>query len=265
YVPAEEVVEEPAGRFTWQGQQVRREYGKMGKSLRNSVSPDQMCAAYGADTLRVYEMSMGPLDVSRPWATKDVIGAHRFLQRLWRNLIDEATGEPRVVDTPLDPQTQPGLDTLRALHRAIAGVREDYAALRMNTAIAKLTELNNYVTKTYGAARDTPRAVAEVLVLLLAPVAPHTAEELWCRLGHAESLAHGPMPDADERYLAEDTVEYPIQVNGKVRARVVVPATASPDEVRAAALAEERIAALVDDTRPRKVIVVPGRLVNVVL
>ncbi|MGH3794841.1 MAG: leucine--tRNA ligase [Pseudonocardiaceae bacterium] len=259
YVPAEEVVEEPDGHYTWQGQDVRREYGKMGKSLRNSVSPDEMSDVYGADTLRVYEMSMGPLDVSRPWATKDVVGAHRFLQRLWRNLVDETTGELRLVDT------EPGPETLRALHRAIAGVREDYASLRMNTAIAKLTELNNHVTKLYGASPGTPRAVAEPLVLLLAPVAPHIAEELWSRLGHGESLAHGPIPEADERYLVEDTVEYPIQVNGKVRSRVVVPASAGPDEVRAAALAEERIATLVDRGEPRKVIVVPGRLVNVVL
>ncbi len=259
YVPAEEVVEEPDGRYTWQGQEVRREYGKMGKSLRNSVSPDEMSDAYGADTLRVYEMSMGPLDVSRPWATKDVVGAHRFLQRLWRNVVDEATGELRVVDT------EPDLETLRALHRAIAGVREDYASLRMNTAIAKLTELNNHVTKLYGAGQGTPRAVAEPLVLLLAPVAPHVAEELWSKLGHDESLAHGPIPEADERYLVEDTVEYPIQVNGKVRSRVVVPASAGADDVRAAALAEERIAALIEDVEPRQVIIIPGRLVNVVV
>ncbi|MGH4025036.1 MAG: leucine--tRNA ligase [Pseudonocardiaceae bacterium] len=263
YVPAEEVVEETLDdgtvRYTWQGQEVRREYGKMGKSLRNSVSPDEMSDTYGADTLRVYEMSMGPLDVSRPWATKDVVGAHRFLQRLWRNLVDENTGNLRVVDTEPDPET------LRTLHRAIAGVREDYASLRTNTAIAKLTELNNHVTKRYGTSAGTPRAVAEPLVLLLAPVAPHIAEELWSKLGHDESLAHGPIPDADERYLAEDTVEYPIQVNGKLRARVVVPASSGLDEVRAAALAEERIATLVDGAPPRKVIVVPGRLVNVVL
>jgi leucyl-tRNA synthetase len=268
YVPAEEVVEETLDdgtvRYTWRGQEVRREYGKMGKSLRNSVSPDEMSELYGADTLRVYEMSMGPLDVSRPWATKDVVGAHRFLQRLWRNLVDETTGELRVVDT------EPDLATLRALHKAIAGVREDYASLRMNTAIAKLTELNNHVTKVYGATEGTPRVVAESLVLLLAPVAPHIAEELWEKLGGDAGeerglLAHGPMPEADERYLVEDTVEYPIQVNGKVRSRVVVPATADTDEVQTAALAEERIAALIDGSVPRKVIVVPGRLVNVVL
>jgi leucyl-tRNA synthetase len=265
YVPAEEVVEEPDGRYTWRGQEVRREYGKMGKSLRNTVSPDEMSDAYGADTLRVYEMSMGPLDVSRPWATKDVVGAHRFLQRLWRNLVDEATGELRVVDTPLDPDVQRDLNTLRALHRAIAGVREDYAALRLNTAIAKLIELNNYVTKVYGSSPGTPREVAEPLVLLLAPVAPHLAEELWSRLGNDQSLAHGPMPEAQQRYLVEDTIEYPIQINGKVRSRVVVPTSASPDEVREAALAQVRAATLIDGEEPRKVIVVPGRLVNVVL
>ncbi|MGH3784991.1 MAG: leucine--tRNA ligase [Pseudonocardiaceae bacterium] len=263
YVPAEEVVEQPEGRYSRRGQEVRREYGKMGKSLRNSVSPDEMSDTYGADTLRVYEMSMGPLDVSRPWATKDVVGAHRFLQRLWRNLVDETTGELRVVDTPLDPEA--GRDTLRALHRAIAGVRDDYAALRLNTAIAKLIELNNYVTKVYGSSAGTPRAVAEPLVLLLAPVAPHIAEELWWKLGHDESLAHGPMPQADDRFLAEDTVEYPIQVNGKVRSRVVVPSSAGLDEVRAAALTQLRSTALIADGEPRKVIVVPGRLVNVVL
>jgi leucyl-tRNA synthetase len=264
YVPAEEVIEEPDGSYTWRGQPVRREYGKMGKSLRNAISPDEMSDTYGADTLRVYEMSMGPLDVSRPWATKDVVGAHRFLQRLWRNLVDENTGELRVVDTPLDPEIPSDLDTIRALHRTIEGVREDYAALRLNTAIAKLIELNNYLTKRYGSSPGTPREVAEPLVLLLAPVAPHIAEELWSRLGHGESLAHGPIPQAQERYLVEDTVEYPIQINGKVRTRVTVPSSASPDEVRIAALAQARIANLVTGEEPRKVIVVPGRLINVV-
>jgi leucyl-tRNA synthetase len=169
------------------------------------------------------------------------------------------------VDTELDPGVPSDLDTLRALHRSIAGVREDYAGLRLNTAIAKLIELNNHITKTYGASPGTPRAVAEPLVLLLAPVAPHLAEELWSRLGHDQSLAHGPMPQADGRYLVEDTLEYPIQINGKVRTRMMVPSSASPDEVRAAALAQARIATLINDREPRKVIVVPGRLVNLVV
>ncbi|MDT7789519.1 MAG: leucyl-tRNA synthetase, partial [Pseudonocardiales bacterium] len=127
----------------------------------------------------------------------------------------------------------------------------------------KLIELNNFVTKHYSG--GTPRALAEPQVLMLAPQAPHVAEELWAKLGRTDSLAHGPFPKADEQYLVEDTVEYPIQVNGKVRSRVVVSASASQDEIKAAALAEEKIAELVAGGEPRKVIVVPGRLVNVVL
>jgi leucyl-tRNA synthetase len=258
YVPAEEVSEKD-GKFFFQGAEVNREYGKMGKSLRNSVSPDEMCDSYGADTLRVYEMSMGPLDISRPWATKDVVGAQRFLQRLWRNVVDEQTGGLRVSDA------EPTEADLRALHKAIAGTREDYTGLRFNTAGAKLIELNNHVTKVYVSAAATPRALAEPLVLMLAPLAPHIAEELWSRLGHEGSLAHGPFPVADERYLVQDTVEYPIQVNGKVRSRITVPAEASRDEVSAVALADEKIAALTGGAAPRKIVVVPGRLVNVVL
>ncbi|GAA3619173.1 leucine--tRNA ligase [Lentzea roselyniae] len=256
YVPAAEVVEEN-GKFFYNGQEVNREYGKMGKSLNNVVTPDQMCETYGADTFRFYEMSMGPMDVSRPWATKDVVGAQRFLQRLWRNLVNEADGSLRVTDE------EPSVEALRLLHKTIAGVHDDYANLRYNTAGAKLIELNNYVTKHY--ASGTPRALAEPLVLMLAPQAPHVAEELWAKLGKTDSLAHGPFPVADEQYLVEDTVEYPIQVNGKVRSRVVVAASASQDEIKAAALAEEKIAELVAGGEPRKVIVVPGRLVNVVL
>ena len=258
YVPAEEVVERD-GRFFWHDTEVTQHYGKMGKSLKNVVTPDEMCDAYGADTFRLYEMSMGPLDVSRPWATKDVIGAHRFLQRLWRNVVDEHTGGLRVVD---DAPTEADL---RALHRTIVGVRDDYAELRFNTAGAKLIELNNHVTKTYGSATGTPRALAEPMVLMLAPLCPHIAEELWSRLGHDESLVHGPFPVANERYLVDDSVDYPIQVNGKLRSRVTVPSSASQEDVRAAALAEEKIVALTEGRVPRKVIVVPGRLVNVVL
>ena len=136
--------------------------------------------------------------------------------------------------------------------------------MRFNTAGAKLIELNNYLTKTYGSATATPRSLAEPVVLMLAPLCPHVAEELWHRLGHPDSLAHGPFPAVDERYLVEETVEYPIQVNGKVRSRITVAADADDDAVKAAALADEKVAALLDGAEPRKVIVVPGRLVNVV-
>jgi leucyl-tRNA synthetase len=258
YVPAEEV-EEKEGKFFFHGEEVKQEYGKMGKSLKNVVTPDQMSADYGADTFRFYEMAMGPLDVSRPWATKDVVGAHRFLQRLWRLVVDEQTGELRTSSAEATAQDR------KQLHKTIAGVREDYAEMRFNTAGAKLIELNNHLTKVYGSAAGTPRELVEPLVLMLAPLCPHVAEELWQRLGHVDSLVHGPFPVADERYLVEDTVEYPIQVNGKVRARVTVAADAGKDAVQAAALAEEKIVALLNGGEPRKVIVVPGRLVNVVV
>ena len=261
YVPAEEVVETPRSDgtvgFTWNNAPVRREYGKMGKSLKNVVTPDEMCERYGADTFRLYEMSTGPMDVSRPWSTRDVVGSQRFLQRVWRNLVDETTGELRVSDA------EPDEATLRALHKAIAGVHDDFVALHYNTAAAKLIELNNHQTKAYPGG-GLPRSVAEPLVLMMAPLTPHIAEELWARLGHTTSLAYGPFPVADERYLVEESVEYPIQVNGKVRSRVTVAADAGADVVEAAALADAKVVELLAGRVPRKVIVVPGRLVNVV-
>ncbi|WP_253859363.1 leucine--tRNA ligase [Prauserella alba] len=258
YVPAEEVTESE-GKFFYNGEEVTQEYGKMGKSLKNSVAPDEMADTFGADTFRFYEMSMGPLADSKPWATKDVVGAHRFLQRLWRLVVDEQTGELRVSDDELSATD------LKLLNKTIASVREDYDELRFNTAGAKLIELNNHVTKTYGSAGATPRALAEPMVLMLAPLCPHIAEELWHRLGHPDTLVHGPFPVADEKYLVDETVEYPIQVNGKVRSRITVASDAGSGDVQAAALADEKIAAALDGGEPKKVIVVPGKLVNVVV
>ena len=259
YVPAAEVVERDK-KFYWTGGdgeiEVAQEFGKIGKSLKNSVSPDEICDNYGADTLRVYEMSMGPIEASRPWATKDVVGAHRFLQRVWRLVVDEQTGANRVEDAePLDDAT------LKALHRTIAGVSDDYTNLRDNTAAAKLIEYTNHLTK----AGVSARSAIEPLVLMLAPLAPHLAEELWQRLGHDRSLAHGPFPVADPAYLVEDTVEYPVQVNGKVRGRITVAADAAADAVEAAALADEKVLASLAGKTPRKVIVVAGKMVNLVV
>ena len=260
YVPAADVVERD-GKFYYSSPdgeiEVFQEFGKIGKSLKNSVSPDEICDNYGADTLRVYEMSMGPLEASRPWATKDVVGAHRFLQRVWRLVVDEQTGE-----RDGSPNTRRSTtDTLRLLHRTIAGVSEDYATLRNNTAAAKLIEYTNHLTKE----GVTARAAVEPLVLMVAPLAPHLAEELWQRLGHDTSLAHGPFPVADPQYLVEDTVEYPVQVNGKVRGHITVAADADADALEAAALADEKVQAFLNGATPKKVIVVAGRLVNLVV
>jgi leucyl-tRNA synthetase len=280
YMPAAEVVERDR-RFYLPGPdgaiEVFQEFGKIGKSLKNSISPDEICDDYGADTLRVYEMSMGPLEASRPWATKDVVGAHRFLQRVWRLVIDEQTGQCQVSGDPLDDETT------RALHRAVAGVTEDYVGLRNNTAAAKLIEYTNHLTKKYvttsgawgyhplGGDEATektggiPRAAVEPLVLMVAPLAPHLAEELWQRLGHETSLAHGPFPMADPQYLVVDTVEYPVQVNGKVRTRITVAADADDATLQAVALADEKVQAFLGGATPKKVIVVAGRLVNLVV
>ena len=260
YVPAAEV-EERDGRFFYNGEEVTQEYGKMGKSLKNSVSPEEICDDYGADTLRVYEMAMGPLDTSRPWATKDVVGAQRFLQRLWRLVIDENTGNLVVVDDAVLTD-----DDNKALHRTVAGVREDYAELRLNTVVAKLIEYVNYLTKAYPA--GAPRSAVEPVVLMVAPVAPHIAEELWTRLGNKTAdgtVAYEPFPTFDEQWLVDDTIELPVQVNGKVRGRVTVAGDAAQADIIAAALADPGIANHVEGKTVVKEIVVPGRMVNLVV
>ncbi|SEP17301.1 leucine--tRNA ligase [Trujillonella endophytica] len=259
YVPAAEVVEAD-GQFLFEGKPVNREYGKIGKSLKNMVTPDEMIGAYGADTFRVYEMSTGPLEQSRPWETKAVVGSQRLLQRIWRVVVDEETGAVRAADG-----AEPSEEVLRALHRAIAGVRDGMDTLRFNIAIARITELTNALTQAYGADSPLPRSVAEPLVLLVAPLAPHLAEELWSRLGHEGSSAWAPFPEADERWLVEDTVEVAVQVNGKVRAQVTVPADADAAALEAAARADEKIVAWLDGKTVRRVVAVPGRLVNFVL
>ncbi|WJY69085.1 leucine--tRNA ligase [Corynebacterium auris] len=256
YVPAAEV-EEKDGRFYHHGEEVTQEYGKMGKSLKNAVAPDEIARDFGADTLRVYEMSMGPLDTSRPWATKDVVGAHRFLQRLWRLVVDEETGELRVDEAALT-----GEDAKR-LHRTIAGVREDYENLRDNTVVAKLIEYVNHLTKAYSGA--VPRAAVEPLVQMVSPLAPHIAEELWSTLGHADTVTFEPFPTFDESLLVDETVEVPVQINGKVRARIQVAPDATPQEMEAAARDDARVAELTEGKNVVKVIAVPGRMVNLVV
>jgi len=286
YVPAAEVTRTPDG---WQyvGQPVTRRAGKMGKSLKNGVSPDDIYEAYGADTLRLYEMAMGPLDGDRPWHPGDITGMHRFLQRLWRLIVDESTGETltapastltapastltapaSTLTAPADAQTGPArtrtgpaetLDdaTERLLHQTIAVVREDFAALRFHTAIARIIELTAHAARL----PRLPRALAEPLVLMVAPLAPHLAEELWQRLGHADSLAYEPFPQADPALVAVTTVTLPVQVNGKVRFTVEVPASATRDDI--AGLLARHPAYPRDDVA--RLVIVPGKIASIVL
>jgi leucyl-tRNA synthetase len=258
-VPAAEVTEhaDPEGgppSHTWNGQPVTQEHGKMGKSLKNVVTPDEMCEQYGADTFRVYEMSMGPLEQYRPWETRAVVGSQRFLQRLWRNVVDEESGELSVVDAPLSD------DLSRALHRTIEGVRADYEGLRFNTAIAKMIELNNALTKLDA----VPREAAEALVQMVAPVAPHLGEELWARLGHDQSLAFAPFPQADPAWLVQESVTCVVQIKGKVRDRIEVAADVDDDTLRTLALGTDRIRELLGGRELRTVIVRAPKLVNIV-
>jgi leucyl-tRNA synthetase len=257
-VPANEV-EEANGAYTWQGEKVIREYGKMGKSLKNIVTPDEMYDEFGADTFRLYEMSTGPLDASRPWNTRDVVGMQRFLQRSWRNLVDEDSGELHVSDAEAPLQLK------RDLHKAINGVGIDMQNLRFNTAISKLIELNNALTIYVNEHGSTPREVAVPLVQMLSPLCPHMAEELWSMLGQTTELTFMPFPVADPAMLVSDTIEIPIQVNGKVRSKLSVLPTVTDDELRALALADEKVIALLNGAEPAKVVIVPKRLVNVVL
>jgi leucyl-tRNA synthetase len=259
YVPAAEVVQDPDGGCTYRGEPVRRRAGKMGKSLKNGVSPDDIYARYGADTLRVYEMAMGPLDTDRPWNPDDIVGAHRFLQRLWRCLIDETSGAVLVSDAPLDS------GTARRLHQTICVVRENFEVLRFNTAIARLGELIRHAVRLRDEAGVIPRALAEPLVLMVAPLAPHIAEELWRRLGHTGSLAYEAFPAADPALAAAETVTIPVQFGGKTRFTLAVPAPAGEAEIRQLLAVDPRYAEHTADRSVSRLIVVPGKIVNVLL
>ncbi|MFM9995441.1 MAG: leucine--tRNA ligase [Phycisphaerales bacterium] len=261
YVEASEV-EERGGKFFHKSKPVTREFGKMGKSLKNAVTPDDVCRDYGCDTLRVYEMSMGPLEASKPWNTRDIAGAYRFLQRVWRHLIDEGTGTSRVNDGA------PDAGTLRLLHKTIKGVRQDLDRLAFNTPVTKLIILNDHLGSLGGGASGggVPRPVARAMILMLAPYAPHIAEELWQRCGFGtRSLAYEPFPVADDSLAADDVIELPVSINGKVRGHIRVSPDADAKTVEAAALAEPKVIEHTAGKTVKKIIVVPKKMVNVVV
>ncbi len=254
-VEASDVVERD-GKYFFEGAEVAREYGKMGKSLKNIVTPDEMCDNYGADTFRLYEMAMGPLDASRPWNTRDVVGMQRFLQRLWRLYVDEHTSASLVHATP------PSQATAKVLARTIDGVRRDFEGMRFNTAISKLIELVNHLTGLEGGINQS---VGESLAQMLSPLAPHTAEELWARLGHRTSITFEPYPPADPALLVDDEIEIAVQINGKVRGRIMVPSGLNAGDFESFCLAHADVTALVDGKAVRKVVAVPGRLLNIIV
>jgi leucyl-tRNA synthetase len=231
---------------------------KMSKSRGNVVNPDDIVKEYGADSLRLYEMFMGPLEAVKPWDTKSIKGVYGFLTRSWRLIVDD--GEEFKL-APAVQDATPNRDTLRVLHQTIQKVTKDTDGLSFNTAIAELMKFVNHMTGL--AVR--PRSVLEPFVLLLAPYAPHTAEELWAVLGHGPTLAYEPWPQFDPELAKPDEIEVPVQVNGKLKARLKVPAEIDDAALEAAALADETVKAAIAGKTVKMVKVVPRKLVNVVL
>jgi leucyl-tRNA synthetase len=232
---------------------------KMSKSRGNVVNPDQVVRDHGADSLRLYEMFMGPLEATKPWSTAGVGGVRGFLDRCWRLIVDERADALAIAPQVCDDA--PTDDQLREIHRTIDKVTRDIQALSFNTAIARMMEFVNFCTPL----ERRPRAILEPFVALLAPFAPHIAEELWEILGRPAPASLAPWPAVDSRWLRDDTVEIPVQVQGKLRGRVVVPADADAEAMKAAAAADPRIAELLAGREIVKVVAVPGRLVNFVL
>ena len=247
-------VDEPYRKLVNQGMILGEDHRKMSKRYGNVVNPTDVIASHGADSLRVYEMAMGPIEADKPWSTGGLQGAWRLLGRVWRLFFDESADDRLLVD-----DSDPTDDQLRLLHRTIAAVDEDTGSLRLNTAIARMTEFVNEMNPQ----ETRPRAVMEPFVLLLAPYAPHLAEEIWERLGHGESLLWHPFPEAESQWLVDDTVEVPVQVNGKIRARLSVATDITEEAIRELAFADQKVLAHVEGRQVVKFIYVPGRMVTV--
>jgi leucyl-tRNA synthetase len=259
YHPSE--VEERDGRFFTRGgdTELEAQVEKMSKSKLNVVNPDEVIKAYGADAMRLYELFMGPLEVQKPWQMKDVEGVNRFLQRVWRLVVDEKSGDlnPKLSDAPAS--SEPELE--RTLHKTIKKVTSDTETLQMNTAIAQMMIFTNDATS----AASLPREIVGAFLRLLSPYAPHICEEVWQRLGEDELIAHAEWPSWDPELAQDETITIVVQVNGKKRDELQVSRDTDKDELERLALASENAQRFLDGKEPRKVIVVPGRLVNIVV
>jgi leucyl-tRNA synthetase len=258
----EDEVEKKGDGFVLKGDpsvRVEARAHKMSKARGNVINPDDVVKEYGADSLRLFEMFMGPLEQVKPWSTHGVEGVFRFLSRVWRAIIDDRAEmtalSPAIKDLAADKET------LQQLHHTIQKVTDDLNGMRFNTAIAAMMEYTNHLTKL----EVRPKAAIEPFVLLLAPFAPHVAEELWQALGHKDTLAYESWPKADPALLKTDTIEVPVQVNGKLRSRLTVAADIDEKALAAAALADEKVKSLIAGKQVKKVIVVKGKLVNIVI
>ncbi|MBE0534864.1 MAG: leucine--tRNA ligase [Phycisphaerae bacterium] len=248
---------EPFKKLINQGMILGEDGQKMSKSRGNVINPDNVITQYGADSMRLYEMFMGPLEATKPWNMQGVEGVHRFLNKAWRLMVDEETGElaAAVQDVPADEATT------RLLHQTIKKVGGDVESFGFNTAISQMMIFVNHMMRLDA----RPKDALEKFVLVLAPFAPHVAEELWQRLGHDETLAYEPWPQYDPELVKEKEIELAVQVLGKIKDKIVVAADAGEDEIKETALASEKVQAAMGGKTPKKVIVIKSRLVNIVV
>ena len=248
---------EPFKKLVNQGMILGEDGQKMSKSRGNVVNPDKVIVDYGADSMRLYEMFMGPLEAMKPWSMQGVEGVHRFLHKLWKLVIDKDTGG---IDG-IVKQTEMDEATLRLLHQTIKKVGDDIETFGFNTAISAMMIFVNHIGKL----TVIPKLAVEQIVLILAPLAPHIAEELWERLGHSESLAYESWPNYDSELIKEKEIELAVQVNGKIKDKIVVAADADEEQIKQKALSNEKVIAVLAGKEPKKVIVIKSRLVNIVI
>ncbi|MDD5011898.1 MAG: leucine--tRNA ligase, partial [Phycisphaerae bacterium] len=248
---------EPFTKLINQGMILGEDNQKMSKSRGNVVNPDKVISDYGADSMRLYEMFMGPLEATKPWNMQGVEGVHRFLNKAWRIVIDEETGNLNggIKDIEADEETQ------RILHQTIKKVTLDIDNFRFNTAISQMMIFVNHLTKL----ETKPKKAIETFMLVLAPFSPHIAEELWQRLGHKNTLAYENWPKYDENLAKEKEIELAVQVLGKIKDKIVVSADAAEEEIRQKALACEKVASAIAGKEVKKIIVIKSRLVNIVI
>ncbi|MBC8481954.1 MAG: class I tRNA ligase family protein, partial [Planctomycetes bacterium] len=248
---------EPFQKLINQGMILGEDGQKMSKSRGNVVNPDKVIENFGADSVRLYEMFMGPLEATKPWNMQGVEGVHRFLTKTWKTIIDENTGELNscVVDSEGDEET------LRLLHQTIKKVSDDIESFGFNTAISAMMIFINHLSKQ----KTRPKSAIEKFVQILAPLAPHIAEELWQRLGHGDNIAYQPWPEYDKELVKEKEIELAVQVLGKIKDRITVSADASEDKIKEKALSSEKVQAALAGKEIKKIIVVKSRLVNIII